>query len=401
MTSRPTENVDAYQAYLRGRDLWTRPGFDVPRFERAAEHYRRAVELDPTFLLAWVDLVQTEAMLYQMTDEQAFARASKDAMDRAQSLAPLHPKTRLAVGYYHYIVERRYDDALVEFEAAVAELPNDSEVLQAMAFINRRKGNLPKAETYLRRALASDPQSAHVRSEMGKTVEAQRRFEEAEPWFVQAIALAPDEVQLYENRAGVAARLGDVGRARKILASAPGGAADDGMWVWLDWMSGDFASAERFARAKLGEGGRSPGEVAWWKLRLAVTCEALGRGPEARALFEQTRRFAQDGESAAPEDAERLTLLGLSSAALGRADEAIAAGKRAVELRAADQYGGPANLETLAGIYALVGRRDEAIALLARLLAMDYDEPLTPALLRADPFWKPLRDDPRFQALVR
>jgi len=402
LEERPTDNMEAYQAYLRGMDLWLEPGWDPPRFEVSAQMLERAVELDPGFVLPWAQLVSIHGILYAYYDPTTSRlEQSKRALDRALAIDPRHPEVRLAEGYYLYYGLTDYAGALEIFEAVEKERPNDSEVQQSIAWINRRLGRMDAALDRLHQALAIDPQNAHVNFHIGVTSAALRRFAEADPYFDRAIALAPDTIDMYRTKAeALVSWTGETTRAREVLARGPGNEELTAVWVDFDLRDRDFEGA----LATLDAAGMSSIEHsdrrAYLHLLTGFTHEALGDADRARQSFEAARLTAAE----ALEQAPRASLIRATSAsalaALGRQEEAVQEASVAVEETAADRFAGPLFEEVLAWVYSRGGEEERAIDLLEELLATPYQEAITIRDLQHHPNWDPLRDHPRFQALL-
>jgi tetratricopeptide (TPR) repeat protein len=400
----PTENMEAYQAYLRGLELWFRPGFDWDVFERAGDMFERAVELDPDFLLAYTELVGVYGMLYSWRDrtEERLADLER-VMSRAEALDPAHPQVRLAKGFYYYFGFWEYEKALEEFLAAEAMLPNLAEVPEAKAYVLRRLGRMEEAAEALSRAFELDPRNAHFSSELGRTLTAVRRHEEAAQFHERAIQLAPDSRHVYYLTAfNLVAWKGDVHSASEIIDQAPGDATEDRPfdWVMFAELTGDYEGAlDRLG--VLVAAAEAEGElVPWVRNFQGWFNKLLGNGEAARSSFERAAAEASQALEEAPQLAHGHNALAFAAAMLGQREQALAENQTAYDLVEKDRFWAPSFMEDRAAIYAILGEPDSAIALLDELLAMPYDYPITVSLLRLESRWNPLHDHPRFQALL-
>jgi serine/threonine-protein kinase len=362
----------------------------------------RAVELDPEFVLPWAQLVSIHGILYAYYDPTADRlEQSQRALDRALALAPRHSAVRLAEGYYHYYGLTDYEGALEIFEAVEKDRPNDSEVQQSIAWINRRLGRFDAALDRLHQALAIDPQNAHVNFHIGVTSAALRRFAEADPYFDRAIALAPDTLDMYETKAETLVRwTGETAAARAVLARGPGNEESLDTWVRFDLQDRDF----RGALARLDAVGLHttdpPDPRPLLHLLRGVSHTALGEAGLARQSYEAARVTAEAILEDAPSPFVR-GLLAHALAGLGRKEEAIEQARVAFEEVATDRFGGVRLRESQAAVFVGVGEEDKAIDLLAELLATPYQDAITVPILQSQPRWDPLRDHPRFQELIR
>ncbi len=404
LEARPTESVSAYQALLRARE-WTRQPFSEETQRMTVQMLERAVELDPGFGLAWAGLAQHHALLYFNNWDATSGRLAlaKAALDNAERLLPDDPRARLAAGYYRYYGLGDYQGAIEEFEEAARGLPNDSEVMQAIGFAQRRLGRLEDALDRLSAARGLDPQNVDLIDQIAETAQALRRYGPADEQWRQAIALAPDRTVLYERRAENELRWrGDVASARAILESAPEPDASLFSWDRIGFL--DLDLLEREYDAVLAELGGSPQDdpvkEAKRLLTLGLTARLAGRGEQAETALEASRGIFENLVFRSPESQRFKSGLGLALALLGRREAAIEAGTEAVEGSATDLFTGPRRRENLAAIYAWSNEPDRAIELLTDLLSQHYQASISPALLAIDPTWEPLRQDSRFQGLA-
>ena len=407
LEARPTENLEAYQAYLRGEHHANLPDYSEENRRQEVESYQRAVELDPGFALAQAALCHAHSFYYRLGyDLTAGRRAmAKEAFDRAMALDPDSPQVLFELGFYHYYVEADYDAALSKFLAAAEANPNDGQILAATAFIWRRQGKFEEGIDRLKHAFEVSPRDAQIAALIGEYSLQSRDYPQAMEYLDIAIGLAPDNDWSYNVKSHtLLAWRGDLAGSRRVLESLPGRDKGDRGYYW-GWTAHDRLSRDFEKLLELQENL----SFEWFTSQLASvpvelnrgeTLHFLGRAEEARAAYEAARVALEKELEKRPDDFRLHSSLGLAYAGLGRKAEAIAAGRRAVEMLPVekDAYIGPLQVQHLAMIYAQVGEPDLAVDQLDYLLSIPSR--LSVPMLRLDPRWDPLRDDPRFQSLL-
>jgi serine/threonine-protein kinase len=404
---RPTDNLLAYDAYLRG-NLYSSQFLVGEGARQALAMYEEAVRLDSNFALAHAKLGQVRSMYYYFFDrrEDQLARA-RASVERAFALAPDLPAARIALGSLYYWGALDYDRALAQFNAVRERQPNNSELLWLIGSVQRRKGDYQQALSNFERAVRLDPRSQVFAFEVAGTLQGLRRYEEAEGRYDEASALAPDWVPPYASKATLyLAWQGDVERAREALRDAARHADVRGQIVpvlmtevayrpLLSLLEGPFERA--LAEFSLASGGVDSGayyrvKAEYWATR---DRDALARAyaDSARTIWESRVQSQPDNFAPRIELAFALSTLGLTGEARREADAA-----RALTPVAKDALRGTFWADQLARVYARLGEADRAIALLELLLAVP--SPVGRAGLRADPGFARLRSDPRFQRLL-
>ncbi len=404
---RPTEDLEAYRLALRGEYYLSGPAwlsFDSQL--QAAEHLRRAVELDPAFTAAWQALVITHGRIYSFGYDASAERLEQvqQALDRAVELAPDDPETRLSKGFYRFLIERDYERALEEYSRAEPDLPNDIRVVESQAYALRRLGRFVEAATKLRRVLVLDPRNARVANDLAETYTNLRRYAEAESFADLAVAVDPDWAQAYATKAGVLLlRDGSPAAARAVLDAIPASSRANsfGQWLdhWLDFYDGKYGEAlERLAASSEPWIGR-PVYFRPKELLVAFAHSLRGESELARSAYDSARAILEAELARNPDQAKLLSALGVAYAGLGRKDEAIRHARRGAELMPLDKEGyfGLVFVEDLAWVYTLLGEPEAALAELELLLGRPSRQSWP--LIELDPRWAPLRQYPRYRQL--
>ncbi len=407
LTGGGTSDPEAYDYYLRGTEYLSR-GYGRAPVQAAGELYEKAVARDPGFALALARLALAHMQTYWLGYDRTEARLAlaKAAADSGLALVPDLPEGRMALGYYYYRGFRDYGQALQHFNAARRGQPSNELVLAGIAAVERRRGNWDRAIAGFEEVLRYNPRSNLRAFDLGSALSMMHRYPEAERQLDRAIALAPEWANPYAEKAQLyLAWRGDLGRARASLRQAldrmslaqlgPAIRAND--QTVSSVLTSDSAFAPALDALTLeGFAGDTlryyflKGESASFRRRAAME---RAYADSARALLERRLRSA-------PDDAYDVSWLGLAYAALGRKAEAIRAGRRSVELLpvSRDALAGPYVAAALARIYTMTGEPERAAETLAPLL--EIPSPITPAALRADPVWAPIREHPRFRKLV-
>lgn len=403
LETKPTNNAAAYDAYLRGRAFTSSVQSDRANVEGAIRSYQEAVKLDPSFVLAWTYLSYEQSSFYWQGFDLNPARleSAKDAVDRALALDPNLPEVHLAIGYYRYYGQRDFTGALAEFEQAEQGLPNNVDVVRAIALINRRMGHWDKAIAALRRAVELDPRNAEAALALASSYSAPRRFAEALASVDRVLAFEPANRTALAMKALVLWAMGDLEAVEPLLARPGIDPEVPGMQALFQR---HYPVAIEIFSKILAEG-RVEDKVSLC-FRLGLSQQRAGMVAPARATFQQASQdFRRALEIVGPDSAPAAQLhssLGLAYAGSGEAASAVAEGEKgmASQPTSKDPFEGPEREVDMATIYALLGDADHAMPILQRLLQIPCGLQLTPALLRIDPAWDPIRSDPRFQELA-
>jgi TolB-like protein/Flp pilus assembly protein TadD len=410
----PTRNSEAYQLYLRAgyfqREATTRNGDPATLLPQALELYGQAVAKDPSFALAWAQISYTHAWMhwFSVDDAPERVRFAEQAAQRALSLNPHLAETQLAVGYAAYWGHRDYHGSIRYFEEAHRLAPNSVEALQAIAAVQRRLGHWDAALQDFERAAALDPRNNEVLGNTAYAYAICRRYPEAVRAMDRTLLLQPDYWDALCGSAIIAlASSGDVASAKAFLARLPRDVDPQGQVRYVRWRialwSSDFAQAIKVLDGAPDWIRTNPVHrpISTAVLR-GIALQAGGDVDGARREFQSAIPLLEAKISAGEGEPLIYGSLGLAFAGLGRKEEALRAGAKAVELLpiSKDAFDGPIYLVQLAEIQARVGDSDEAIKTLRQLLDLSAGVFVSHELLRLDPAWDPLRNDERFQKLL-
>jgi TolB-like protein/Flp pilus assembly protein TadD len=405
MERKPTENSEAYLAFMQGNEIYHRPDKFPSNTEKAAQLFEKATKLDPNFASAFAALAWVHDWNYHDFDPTpARKEKARAAAVEALHLQPNLPEAHLAMGFYYYYCERDYQAALNEFGIAKQSLPNSPEVYMAIGAIERRQGKWKESTANLERAASLSPKDAWALQNLASNYYANRNFEAADKIFDRAIEAAPGSFGVRMEKAKLAVDLkGDLSVLEKELTQMPPGADPDGLVTFARMQ---LLLLQRKFNDALAVLKQSPQDAFYYgydkprELFEGAIHTFLNDKEKAVSAFERARPIAEKAVRENPDDASRHASLGLILAGLGEKESAIAEGKRAVELmpESQDAFDAPKVIVAVARIYAWTGESDQALQLLDRSLTTPNG--ITVPLLRLDPIWDPLRSDPRFQKLV-
>jgi TolB-like protein/Flp pilus assembly protein TadD len=403
LASRPTANLTAYDAFLKAEAASQgMAAADPASLRRAIRFYEQAVALDSGFVPAWAELARARVGLYfNGIPTPHLANEARYAAERAQALGRDRPEGPLALSTY-YTMAGDYRRALTASEAGLKLAPNNVDLLITSALAEQSLGRWDAALQHLAKASALDPRSANTARRTGFTLLWLRRYPEAAVEAERALALAPMNITMIEQKAMVALAQGDLTGARavvrKALTTVDSSALLAGFGTYWDlyWVLDEVQQQRLLALPASA----FDNDRAGWALVRAQTHGLRGDQTLARVYADSARLAFEQQIQASPDDAQRHVLRGLALAYLGRKTEAITEGERSVALLpiSRDAFTGPYLQHQLARIYLLTGESEKALDELEPLLKIPYY--LSPGWLRIDPTFAPLKGNPRFERLL-
>jgi len=405
---RPTDNMEAYNYYLKGNDFYAR-GFNQQDFSIAINMYQKAIELDSSFASAYCMLARSHLAIHWHHNDRDLDRVSlsKKAIDAALSIDPDLVDTHIALGIYHYWGFINYPEALKHLHIALENAPNNTELIFTIACVHRRMGNWDQAIEGLVKAVNIEKVSAINAFVTSQTFYLLNQYSESLHYADKSINLDPEFPSSYWQKVLLYLKWeGKTENARKTLEEASiiiSPSSNPYMVfdiVTLDILEGNFDNAIRLLNSMNIEADRSQFFYHPKTLILGHIYDLTGGSEEANHNYDLARILLESKIDGSPEDSRYHSALGISYAGLGQKEKAIQAGERAVEIMpiSREAFRGVYREEELARIYVMVEEYELALEKLDYLLSIPGN--LSVKRLQLDPIWKPLWDQPGFQDLV-
>jgi len=406
---KPTENGEAYLAFVQAHNLQN----GVEEFEKLKQSeqlYTRAIELDPMFALAIARYSELESWIVHIFESTAERREkARTLAQRALQLQPDLPEARLAMGFSLYYGDNDFEGALKEFETAQRGLPNEAEVYLALGAIQRRLGKWQESTGNLEKAASLNPKDGWVFQNLALNYQMQRDFDAANKTLDRGLKVNPERLGLWETKSKLAfAEKGDLSVSEQAFQAVKSIPMNNDAKLRIAGARTEVFILERKYEEGLREAeglsddllGSIPVALCNKYYAIGFAQKALHDEASARTAFLKAKDLLEAQLKESPDSPDLRIQLAKILAYLGEKDAALAEAQRAAELlpESKDAFGGPEITAGVAEVYCIAGETSPAIELLDGLLSRPSN--VTVPILKLSPVWDPLRNDPRFQALL-
>lgn len=408
MTRKPTENGEAYLAFVQAHDLSCAME-DLTKLKQSEQLYQRAVELDPNFALALARYSQLESWMVRTHDASSDHREkARTLAERALQLQPDLPEAHLALGFSYYYGDNNYEAALKEFEIAQRALPNESEVYLAIGAIQRRQGKWAESTANLEKAASLNPKDTWPLHNLALNYQRQRNFDAANKTLDRALQINPTGIGLWEIKVKLAiAEKGDFSVYEQAMEKGKSFSMSNEERLQTIGSEANLLLLQRKYDQLLQLGEKFPddsfaavpGMLAMKYFAIGIAQKGLGDDTAAHTALVKSKNILEEQLKQKPDNPDLHVGFAKILAWLGEKGAAIAEAQRAMDLRpeSKDAFEGSEITEQAAQVYTILGDNARAIELLDGLLSRPSE--VTLQALKVNPAWDPLRNDPEFQAL--
>jgi TolB-like protein/Tfp pilus assembly protein PilF len=397
-----TNSSEAYDAYLHG--LASFRGAAQSNLEKAIQYFGRAVELDPNFAEAWALLSIAESYKYfgLQTNEVQKERA-RTAVETAMRLAPDTVDTHAALGLFYYYCVRDYDRALSELQIAKARDPNNAVIIFSIGLVKRRQGKIDEAIALQEQAAKLDPLNNDIWTNLAGSYRGIRKMPEARALFDRALNITPNDLGVISQKAETFLADGNVDDAWKILSAVSFPSTELGFGTTVEALvcQHRYKDAEEMVTKAMNDTSVPP---LFHSMALSgLACLHLARGDRAGAqqLFARAEAELTTLHANGEDNLFLIDALILVEAYLGHRDNVDQLAQEAMERARNDLWESPHHEEVIARAHIVLRELDRAFPMLEHVLSAPYAYALTPSLMRIEPDWDGVRNDRRFQKLVK